>query len=180
MKATACSLLVVASLGAVGCSDSDSKRAVTNSDAAESGSETSSTTSTTTAATAIPPLTCASVSSALIASAPDLGEADINTDDQQCTLVTPSGTISLEHSRATELDLALAGALDSKSATVTPETGIGVEAGYAIVGTVSAVAWKNRADDIIFYVLVAVPASESEGLTEGELVDLAVAADSAI
>ncbi|MGB2757795.1 MAG: hypothetical protein WBD02_09055 [Acidimicrobiia bacterium] len=123
---------------------------------------------------------CANVAMALIAREPALADADIDSADQRCVLRVATGSIELQRSLADDLDLALAGALDSKSATVIPQTGIGIEAGYFNLQADSALAWKLREEDQFFYVLVARSATDRYGLTEGQLVDLGVAASAAL
>ncbi len=104
---------------------------------------------------------------------PILVEADIETADSSCLLENAIGSLELQTSNATSLDLALAGALESKSATPVPQMGIGSEAAYAEAGAVSAVAWKQQATDTRYWVVISRPSGEGDTRTEGQLVDLA-------
>ncbi len=97
--------------------------------------------------------------------------------DGTCTMQQEGGsTISLMTSKAISVDLAVAGALNSKSATITPQTGLGVEAGSAIVRNQTGVAWRSTATSTFWFVLIA---SSDEGSSaapsEGEVVDIATA-----
>lgn len=175
--------VVLAVLVAASCSSDGSTRVSTSSHSSakrEGAGSSSSSSEAGPVATAVPTTTCATVAAALMAHEPALADADIDTADQRCVVSVPTGSIEFQRSGARELDLALAGALDSKSATVIPETGIGAEAGFAVVGSTSAVAWKMNERDAFTYVLVARSAGSRYGLVEGQLVDLAVAASAAL